>query len=191
MSFFTLFLLSVGLAMDAFAVSITNGLCYKDNEKNNAVLSALAFGIAQAAMPVIGYFCGNLFVNFITSIDHWLVLIILGFIGINMIIGAVKELKNPDCCEAQPQQFTYKLMIVQAIATSIDALSVGVGFAAMNVNILYAGLMIGTITFICCVFGVKIGEKFGSLFKEKAEIFGGSILVLIGLKIFLEHINII
>ncbi|MEF9983997.1 MAG: manganese efflux pump MntP family protein [Oscillospiraceae bacterium] len=191
MDFITLLLLSLGLAMDAFAVSVTNGLSYKNSEKNHAVLCAFSFGVAQAMMPVIGYFCGSLFIDFISKIDHWVILIILGFIGINMIIEAIKNMKMRDDEEKNLPKFTYKLMIVQAVATSIDALSVGVGFAAIDVNIINAGLMIGIVTFICCYIGVKIGEKFGGKFKEKAEIFGGSILVLIGLKIFLEHTQIL
>lgn len=188
MGFLTLLFLAVGLAMDAFAVSVTNGMCVKNMTLKKVLPFALAFGIAQGLMPCIGWLAGQAFTQFITSIDHWLALILLGFIGGKMIYEAVKDLRCPE--EAKPIELTFKIIILQAIATSIDALAVGISLAAMQVNILTSALLIAGVTFILCVAGAFIGKKFGSLLKEKAEILGGIILVLIGLKIFVEHVFI-
>lgn len=186
MGLWTLFLLALGLSMDAFAVSITNGLCYGEEAKKYSLYTALAFGLAQGIMPVIGFFAGITFSKQIESLDHWIALILLGAIGGKMIFEAIKEMKLPpeEVCKTQ---FSMKLLVVQAIATSVDALAVGISFALMSVNIVVAAGFIGIVTFFCCLVGVSIGKRFGLLLKHRAEIFGGIILICIGLKIFIEH----
>lgn len=186
MDFITLLFLSAGLAMDAFAVSITNGLCYPHLKAKHALYNGLAFGFFQAAMPVLGYLVGRTFSGAIRAIDHWIALILLTAIGGNMIREAITGLKHPkEECSRTP--FSFKLLFVQGIATSIDALAVGVSFAVMEVNILSAASFIGIITFTFSFSGIWIGKKFGGLLKERAELAGGLILVVIGIKIFLEH----
>lgn len=182
----TLFFLALGLSMDATAVSISNGLCYRNIKTKQIVITAFAFGLFQALMPVLGYFVGTLFSAAIASLDHWIALILLGFIGGSMITESIKELKNPeDSCEKK--EFTFKVLVLQAIATSIDALAVGVSFSVMQTNIVTAAVFIGVITFVCCILGALLGKKFGSYLKEEAKIFGGTILIIIGLRIFLSH----
>lgn len=185
----TLFLTALGLSMDACAVSISNGMCYANISKKQIFSTATAFGLFQAFMPVIGYFVGLTFSDIISSLDHWIALILLGFIGGKMIIEAIKELKEPEACLCpnNEKKLTFKTLNLQAIATSIDALAAGIGFAVMKVDILYAALYIGLTTFVCSFIGSHLGKKFGQLFKQKAEIFGGAILIFIGIKIFIEH----
>ncbi len=182
----TLFFLALGLSMDAFAVSISNGMSYKNFGKKQAVLTALTFGVFQAGMPVIGYFAGTFFSSAISFLDHWIALILLGFIGGNMIIQAIKEIKNPEIFQVR-KEFSLRVLLVQGVATSIDALAVGISFSVMQTNIAVAVAFIGVITFVCCLIGAGFGKKFGAILEQKAKIFGGSILVLIGLKIFIEH----
>lgn len=185
MSIWWLLLASFSLAMDAFAVSVTNGLCYNDiPTSRNAVASGLCFGTFQAVMPFLGFAAGSLFKNFVESIDHWIALILLGFIGINMIVEAIKERNNPETC---PTDHSAKTLVLQGVATSIDAFAVGIGFAVLKINILTACLSIGVITFVCSYIGVYIGKYFGGFIKDKAQLVGGAILVFIGLKIFLDH----
>lgn len=183
----TLFLTSLGLSMDACAVSISNGMCCANYQRKQILLTALAFGFFQAFMPVIGYTAGLAFSDLISFLDHWIALFLLSIIGGKMIFEAVKELKYPEVCLISEKNLTYRRLITQAIATSIDALAVGIGFAVMKVNIFSAALYIGAITFVCSVAGSNLGKKFGQMFKQKAEIFGGAILVFIGIKIFIEH----
>ncbi|MDW5298930.1 MAG: manganese efflux pump MntP family protein [Sedimentibacter sp.] len=178
---------SIGLSMDACAVSITNGMCFSNIQKKQILSTALVFGFFQAFMPILGYIVGCTFSQTISFLDHWIALILLGFIGGKMIVGAIKELKNPEPCLKIARFLTYKMLFLQAIATSIDALAVGMGFAVMKVDIVNASLSIGIITFINSVIGSNLGKKFGELFKQKAEILGGAILIIIGLKIFIEH----
>lgn len=183
----TLLLTSLGLSMDACAVSISNGMCF-GNIKNKQILStAFAFGFFQAFMPVLGYIVGSTFSDTIAFLDHWIALILLGFIGGKMIIEAIKELQHPEACLTGEKNLTFKTLILQAIATSIDALAVGIGLAVIKVNIFSAALSIGVITFIVSVIGSHLGKKFGEMFKQKAEILGGFILIFIGIKIFVEH----
>lgn len=186
MSLITLLFLAIGLAMDAFAVSITNGLCYPKLKTKHALLDGLTFGIFQAVMPLLGFFIGRTFSSAINFLDHWIALILLAFIGGNMIREAVNEMRHPEesCSKAA---FNFKRLMLQGVATSIDALAVGVSFAVMNVDILSACILIGIITFLFSFIGIFIGKKFGGLLKEKAEIIGGCILIIIGLKIFIEH----
>ena len=183
MGIVTLLLLSVGLAMDAFAVSITNGLVYRKKGIHYAVYSAIAFGVFQGLMPIIGFFAGRTFSELISYADHWIALVLLGFIGGKMIYESLR----PHPQEEQMQSFSVRLMVMQAVATSIDALAVGVSFAMIKVNIWLAALTIAAITFLVCLVGVLVGDRFGKLVQNKAEIFGGVILIGIGLKIFIEH----
>lgn len=179
-------LLGIGLAMDAFAVSICKGLSMKKMNWKNAIIIALYFGIFQALMPMIGYFLGTTFESFVTTFDHWIAFILLALIGGNMI---KESFDNED--EKKNDKVDFKTMIVLALATSIDALAVGIAFAFFDVNLLLAVAIIGIITFIISIFGVKIGNKFGDKYQNKAELIGGIILVILGIKILLEHLNII
>lgn len=186
MSIFELFLLAVGLSMDAFAVSVCKGLSVKTLKPKHALLAGLYFGGFQALMPVIGYFAGSYFADIISSYDHWIVFILLLLIGGNMIKEALdKEEENLN------DSFDFKTMLLLAIATSIDALAVGVSFAFLKVNIVYAAAFIGVITFILSAVGIKIGNIFGTRYRAKAELAGGIILILIGLKVLLEHMGIL
>ncbi len=178
--------IGIGLAMDAFAVSICKGLSMKKLDLKKAIIIALYFGIFQAIMPLIGYFLGINLQSFVTSIDHWIAFILLSFIGGNMI----KE-SFDDEIEKRNDKVDFKTMIILAIATSIDALAVGITFAFLNANIILSVTFIGIITFIISILGVKIGNKFGDKFQNKAELLGGIILILIGLKILLEHLGIL
>ncbi|MGB4439000.1 MAG: manganese efflux pump MntP family protein [Sedimentibacter sp.] len=183
----TLLFTSIGLSMDACAVSISNGMCFGNIYKKQILSTAFAFGFFQAFMPMLGFLVGSTFSKTITFLDHWIALILLGFIGGKMIVEAVKELKYPEACLTSAKYLTFKTLFLQAIATSIDALAVGIGFAVMKVDILSAALSIGIITFINSIIGSNLGKKFGQMFKQKAEILGGTILIIIGLKIFIEH----
>ena len=183
----TLLFTSIGLSMDACAVSISNGMCFGNIQKKQILSTALAFGFFQALMPILGYIVGSAFSSQITFLDHWIALILLGFIGGKMIKEAIEEMKYPEACLTSAKYLTNKILFVQAVATSIDALAVGIGFAVMKVDIISAALFIGIITFITSVIGSNLGKKFGQMFKQKAEILGGAILVFIGIKIFLEH----
>lgn len=163
-------LLGVGLAMDAFAVSICKGLSMKKMNWKNAIIIALYFGIFQALMPMIGYFFGTTFESFVTTFDHWIAFILLALIGGNMI---KESFDNED--EKKNDKVDFKTMIVLALATSIDALAVGITFAFFDVNLLLAVAIIGIITFIISILGVKIGNKFGDKYQNKAELIGGII----------------
>ena len=181
--------MAFGLSMDAFAVSVTNGMCYRMPTLKNALSSGLAFGIAQAMMPLIGYFAGHSFSGFVTSIDHWLALFLLSFIGGKMLLEAHRKSKNPAVEGAVVKVFSQKTLWVQAIATSIDALAVGISMGVIQVNIWLAVAIIGVTTFLCCFCGVIIGRRFGALLRNKAEVLGGILLILIGLNIFWEHMG--
>lgn len=182
----TLLFTSLGLSMDACAVSISNGMCY-DIRKNQIFSTATTFGFFQALMPVLGYFVGSTFSQTVASFGNWLALIILSFIGGKMIFDAAKEFNCPEDSLPGPKKLTSKTLFLQAIATSIDAFAVGVGFAVIKVDIVSAALSIGIITFINSIIGSHLGKKFGQVFKQKAEVFGGIILIGIGIKIFLEN----
>ena len=186
MELFEIVVIGIGLAMDAFAVSVCKGLSMKKMNWKKAVIIALYFGIFQAIMPIIGYFLGNTFSSFIENIDHWLSFILLSAIGINMIKNSFdsEEDKRND-------NIDIKTMLLLSIATSIDALAIGITFAFFKINLLFSIIIIGLITFILSIFGVKIGNKFGDKFQNKAEIIGGFILIVIGLKILLEHLKIL
>ncbi len=181
-----LFILAVGLSMDAFAVSVCKGLALKKITVKNAAIVGIWFGGFQALMPTIGFFLGVQFKDYITSIDHWIAFVLLCLIGANMIKEALK--KNE---EKEDSSLEIKTMLLLAIATSIDALAVGVTFAFLNVNIFYAVIFIGITTFVLSMAGVKIGNVFGVKYKSKAEFLGGIILILLGIKILLEHLGFI
>lgn len=183
MSLLTLFITAVGLSMDAFAVSVCKGLAMKKLSVKKAVLIGLWFGGFQALMPAIGYLLGTRFEKYVTSIDHWIAFILLAFIGINMI----KEALSGDEDEAN-DSVDLKTMFLLAVATSIDALAVGVTYAFLQVRIIPAVAFIGVTTFVLSVVGVKIGNVFGLRYKSKAEIFGGIILIVMGAKILAEHL---
>lgn len=188
MSLFELFLIAVGLSMDAFAVSICKGLATRKVSGKHILSVGLWFGGFQALMPAIGYLLGSAFERYITSFDHWIAFLLLALIGGNMIHEALSK----DSCDSKSSSFAFKTMLVLAIATSIDALAVGITFALLpDVNIFAAVSFIGVITFILSGIGVKIGNIFGLKFKAKAEFAGGLILIIIGLKILLEHLGII
>jgi manganese efflux pump family protein len=186
MEFITLLILAVGVSMDAFAVSVSNGLCYRNIRRADIFKIAFTFGAFQAVMPLIGYFLGRTFSRFITTVDHWVALFLLVLIGIHMIFEAVKALKS-DELECPVRYCTLKSLLTQGVATSIDALAIGISFAVLETNIYLAVLFIGVITFIFSSVGVILGKKIGRKLSERAEIFGGLILIGIGLKIFIEH----
>lgn len=183
MSLWELFIIAVGLSMDAFAVSICKGLSVKKLRPKHAVIAGLYFGGFQFAMPLVGYFLGIQFKQFIISIDHWIAFVLLGFIGANMI----REAFSKDDEELN-DKFNVKTMVPLAIATSIDALAVGVTFACLDVSIVSAVSFIGMTTFILSAIGIKIGNVFGARYKSKAELAGGIVLVLMGIKILVEHL---
>uniref|UniRef100_UPI0006D1FEB7 manganese efflux pump n=1 Tax=Clostridium sp. NkU-1 TaxID=1095009 RepID=UPI0006D1FEB7 len=184
MSLLELFIIAVALSMDAFAVSICKGLCMPKMNWNNGVIAGLYFGGFQSGMPLIGYFLGSQFKEAITSFDHWIAFILLGVIGIGMIKESFS--KEVEECEVSPM--ASKNMIPLAIATSIDALAVGVTFAFLQVQIVPAVSFIGATTFTLSVLGVKVGNVFGTRYKSKAEFAGGLILILMGVKILVQHL---
>ena len=185
MAVWELFVIAVGLSMDAFAVSICKGLAMKKMNWKNAGLAGLYFGGFQMFMPLVGYLLGTGFRDKITSIDHWIAFVLLAFIGINMIKESFSDEEEAD------SSFDVKTMLILAVATSIDALAVGVTFAFLHVQILPAVSLIGVTTFVLSAVGVRVGNVFGSRYKSKAELAGGIILVLMGVKILLEHLGIL
>ena len=186
MDLLTLLTLAVGLAMDAFAVSICKGLAMREKVLKKGVIVGLWFGGFQALMPTIGFFLGTQFKDQITSIDHWIAFVLLGLIGINMVKEA---LSNDE--EQADDSIAVKEMFMLAVATNIDALAVGITFAFLNVHIVSAASMIGVCTFLISFVGVKIGNIFGTKYKSKAELAGGIILILLGFKILFEHLHIL
>lgn len=186
MGLLTLFLTALGLSMDAFAVCVSNGMCYKGYGGKQAFLSSLVFGVFQAGMPMIGYFAGRSFSDAISAFDHWIALLLLGFIGGKMTIDGIKELRHPAGC-ASRTVYDGKVLLMQAVGTSIDALAMGMGFAVMGVNIFIAAGFIGIVTFICSGLGCLLGKRFGLLLGARAQAAGGGVLVLIGVRIFCEH----
>lgn len=183
MSLLELFIIAVGLSMDAFAVAVCKGLSVQQLKPRHALITGLYFGGFQALMPLIGYLLGVRFESFITSIDHWIAFVLLCLIGLNMI----KESRAAD--EQLNDAFDFKTMLPLALATSIDALAVGVTFAFLKVEIAPAVGFIGIVTFALSAVGVKIGHVFGSKFKSRAELAGGLILILMGAKILVEHLT--
>lgn len=186
MSFIEIFLIGIGLSMDAFSVSICKGLTTNKFSWRMAIICAVWFGGFQALMPLIGYFLGVQCENLIQNIDHWIAFALLVLIGANMIRETLSDDEKEHC-----DALDFRTMIGLAVATSIDALAVGVSFACLKVNIWWSILIIGLTTFAFSVLGVKIGNVFGARYKKKAGIAGGIILILIGLKILLEHLGFI
>ncbi|HCT92018.1 MAG TPA: hypothetical protein DF613_11670 [Lachnospiraceae bacterium] len=184
MGLWEIFVIGLGLSMDAFAVSICKGLSMKRMNWRQAVLVGVYFGGFQFLMPLIGYLLGTTMADLIVSIDHWIAFGLLGLIGFNMIREAGHS--DADCLN---DNFDVKTMLMLAVATSIDALAVGITFAFLRVQILTAALIIGVTTFLLSVAGVRVGNVFGSRFRTRAEYAGGIILILIGLKILLEHLG--
>lgn len=174
--------------MDAFAVSICKGLSMQKVTLKKALIVGGWFGAFQGGMPLIGYLLGVQFQSKITAIDHWIAFILLGIIGINMV---KESMEREECCEKPVEDLAVKTMFLLAVATSIDALAVGVTFAFLQVAIVWAVIFIGVITFTISAVGVKIGNVFGMRYKSKAELCGGVILILMGVKILLEHLGII
>ena len=188
MGFWELLLLAIGVSMDAFAVSVCKGLSMSKSGLKESAICGAWFGGFQALMPLIGFFLGTLFAEAIEAFDHWIAFGLLAIIGANMLKEAFSK-EEEGCCGCD---LSFKTMLVMAIATSIDALAVGISLAmAGNVNIWLAILLIGFTTFSFSGLGVKIGNVFGSRFEQKAQIAGGVILILLGLKILLEHLGVL
>ena len=186
MSLMELFLIAVGLSMDAFAVSVCKGLSVRKATVKHALCVGLYFGGFQALMPLIGYLLGTQFESVITSVDHWIAFGLLAFIGGNMIREALGREE-----EKLDDSFSFRTMMTLAVATSIDALAMGVTFAFLRVDIVPAVLLIGATTFVLSAVGLKVGNVFGAKYKARAELFGGVVLVLMGLKILLEHLGVL
>ena len=197
MNFIALIFTGFALSMDAFAVSITKGMTIKNLKKSTALKMALAFGLFQGGMPLLGWILGISFESYIKSIDHWVAFILLGFIGFNMIKGFFDDRKENNESELElsattdKDDLSNKEIIMLAIATSIDALAVGISFAFLNVNIIPASLIICIITFLVCAVGAFIGNKVGDIFNGYAELVGGVILILIGFNLLIEHTQIL
>ena len=183
MGIIELFILAVGLSMDACAVSICKGLSVRKVQPKHMLLCGAYFGGFQALMPLIGYLLGVNFQGLIVSVDHWIAFVLLALIGFNMI-------RESRCCEEEDSgdDFGFKTMVLMAVATSIDALAVGVTFAFLKVRIVPAVAFIGVITFALSMAGVKLGNVFGSKWKKPAELAGGVILICMGIKILVEHL---
>ena len=197
MNFIALIFTAFALSMDAFAVSITKGMTIKNLKKSTALKMALAFGVFQGGMPLLGWALGISFESYIKSIDHWIAFILLGFIGFNMIKGFFDDRKEGKESELEfsattdVDDLSNKEIIMLAVATSIDALAVGISFAFLNVSIIPAASIICIITFLVCVVGVFVGNKVGDIFNGYAELVGGIILILIGFNIFNEHTQVL
>lgn len=189
--FVTLLLMGVGLAMDAFAVSVCKGLAMRKVNKKQCFVIALFFGGFQALMPAVGWLLGSRFEQYIVSVDHWIAFILLGLIGGKMIWEAVREQEASDVVEELDAPLDIRELLVMAVATSIDALAVGITFAFLGTPILEASLIIGITTFVICVIGVYVGNLFGSRYKRRASVVGGMILILLGIKILLEHLGML
>lgn len=188
MTFFELFLIGIGLSMDAFAVSICKGLSMQKIDKKYTLCIGLFFGGFQALMPLTGYLLGSKFSGYIERFDHWIAFVLLALIGFNMI----KESREEEEEEEKPYAgVNFKELLILAVATSIDALAVGVSFAFLGVRIAPAVTLIGCTTFVLTLVGVWVGNLFGSRYKSRAELTGGIILILIGVKILLEHLGVL
>lgn len=196
MDFWSLLLIALGLAMDAFAVSITNGVTARNFTPRTAAMAAVCYAVCQFMMPLIGWALGTGAYNLISSFDHWIAFGLLAFIGGKMLIDSIKEMKEDDC-EEHGVILTGKMIFMQGIATSIDALAVGISFAALGlgynfslttINIWSSCILIGTVAFVLPLIGGILGKKIGCFVKNKAGIIGGIVLIAIGIKILLEHL---
>lgn len=181
----TVCLMAVTLSLDALAVSVTNGISCKGFQKRHAILMGIYFGAFQFLMPLIGWLLGSNLLKYIEAFDHWLALILLSFIGGRMVWSAIRATKEPDTCPVEG--LTHPKLLVQALATSIDALAVGVTLAFMDINIFLACGIIGAVAFSLSLLGGLLGSRLGPLFRTRAELVGGIVLIALGVKIFLEH----
>ena len=191
MGFLTTLLTGFALSMDAFAVSVTKGMTLR---KINILISlkiAFLFGLFQGLMPLLGWFAGIRFQSYITAVDHWIALFLLSFIGLKMIFEAYEDIKNPELTVTCDGEISNKDLIILSIATSIDALAVGISLAMTGDGIVEPALVIGVVTMLISMCGVWIGSRFGDRYGKKAELVGGAILILIGLRIVLEHTRMI
>lgn len=186
MKFLELFLIAVSLAMDAFAVSVGKGLSLKSVRPRHAMSAGLWFGGFQALMPIIGFFLGCSFAHVVERVDHWIAFVLLALIGINMI----RETLSDDN-EGHDADFGFRKMFIMAVATSIDALTIGVSMAFLNVNIWLAAAVIGVVTFALSAVGVSLGSKFGARVGSRAGILGGAVLICLGIKILIEHLGLL
>ena len=192
MGFWELLLLAIGVSMDVFAVSVCKGLSTKKASPVHMAKCGVWFGGFQALMPLIGFLLGSLFAEAIVAVDHWVAFLLLGWIGVNMLKEAFSKEEECDCNNEKNADFSMKTMLTMAVATSIDALAVGISLAmAGDVNILTAILLIGLVTGLLSALGVKLGSIFGDKFEKKAQIAGGAILILLGVKILLEHLGVL
>jgi len=189
MGLFEILMIGIGLSMDAFAASICKGLCMRKADAKNVLTIGLFFGGFQAGMPLLGYFLGKQFEEYIVAIDHWVAFALLGFIGGKMILDVIRGGEEELVCSTN--ELDIREVFTLAVATSIDALAVGISFAFLRVNIGAAVSAIGITTFTLSCIGVLIGNRFGAKYKDKATLAGGIILVFIGTKILLEHLGIV
>jgi len=188
MDWLELFLVAVGVSMDAFAVALGSGLGMKKLNYRHAIIIAAFFGGFQAAMPLIGWVSGRQFAEYITGFDHWVAFVLLAFIGGKIIL---ESLRDNDEAPAYNNHIDFKRLFILSVATSIDALAVGIALALLKVSILPAIALIGTTTFLISLLGVVLGNRFGIEYKSRAELVGGFVLVLIGMRILLDHLNVI
>lgn len=189
MNLYELILLAAALSMDACAVSICKGLSMRKINYLHALIISLSFGVFQALMPAVGWFLGSRFEKYITNVDHWIAFVLLAFLGAKMLYETFTD--KEECVIKKESMLDLKEVFVLSVATSIDALAAGITFACLNVNIVSSVTLIGVLTFAFCFAGVVVGNRFGAKYKSKAEIAGGVVLILIGLKILLEHLGII
>lgn len=185
MNAINLLLLSLALSADAFAVSVTNGLSMHPPNRGQRVISAACFGLFQAGMPLLGYAAGHGFADFVAYYAHIIALVLLFILGVKMMVTATLQARRRTT--VSPSRFSVLGLLAQAVATSIDALSVGIGFAILSVNVVQASLCIGVITFICCLFGFGLGKRFGAMLADRAMVMGGLLLIFIGVYIFMTH----
>ncbi|MDG2916125.1 manganese efflux pump MntP family protein [Bisgaard Taxon 10/6] len=183
MSYYTLWVIAFGLSMDAFAVSVGKGLTLTDFCLKFALKIAFCFGLFQALMPLLGYYVGSHFSNYITEFDHWIAFVLLCVIGINMIKESFSEEDGDD----DPFDFSWRHLIMLGVATSIDALAMGISFAFLNVNVWQAAAVIGLTTALLSVFGLKAGHWLGDRIRKQAELLGGAVLIAMGIKVLIEH----
>lgn len=188
MTFWELLLIAIGLSMDAFAVAVCKGLGMRGKRKGQGLLLALFFGGFQALMPFLGWALGRQFERYITQVDHWIAFVLLLFIGGKMILDALRSAPEEASCE---DTIDLRELLALSVATSIDALAIGVTFAFLQVQILPSVLTIGVTTFLLSLVGVLVGQLFGAKLMRKAQVAGGAILILIGLKILLEHLGVL
>ena len=186
-----LFVLAVGLSMDAFAVSVCKGLAVQKAGVEECCIAGVWFGGCQALMPLLGYLLGSQFKDYITCVDHWIAFVLLLIIGVNMIREALGKEEDGEVCPKEENPFAFKTMLMLAVATSIDALAVGITLAFLNVALIPSVTFIGVTTLVISAIGIRIGNIFGMKYKSRAEFAGGVILICIGLKILLEHLGIL